>query len=517
MIPRPSRVWAITRRELQSELKGRRWLSVPALLVALLLPASMLPSGGLRPDVTFWVAGDVPAEVLTLENVVVTDHPSSLRFDASEPDVLHLTGTSLAPAIREALDARHPEAVVRVERRSAPSQFPRRGLLLALLAASGLTASIASSIGTERSRRTLTTLLAAAISPLEIVLGKLLAWGGLATFTTVLFTGVAVLRGVLDPGWWMLSVFLAPGATIALGLWSVRQAPDVVSATTTALRVMPLATMAGGITAAVIGETNPLLGSMVPLGGLICTAGEMWTLHPARDALVAAGSTLLATVAVVLHTASTLREDPDTTPPGIGWTAVPLPAALLLLSTFCTFVAPRLWGLAGNAAVTEDVTPDQGAWLLAAICLSTLVVVLLRQHRAGPVIAQPPPSARGVVGAFAAAGLLVAAGPWLAPLADGGSFTGVLAEAFQTGLIPSVGVPAALALIASEELLFRGVLAPRIGHGPAAAAWAIGKAPLDPIGAFLGGSAVGLVGRAGGPAATIAMRVAWFAGLAALS
>ncbi len=517
MIPRPSRVWAVTRRELQSELKGRRWISVPALLVALLLPASTLPSAELRRDRTFRVAGDVPAEVQALENVVVTDHHTSLRFDASDPDVLRLTGTSVAPAVREALDARYPEEVVRVERRSAPSQFPRRGLLLALLAASGLTASIASSIGTERSRRTLSTLLAAAITPLEIVLGKLLAWGGLATITTVLFTGVAVFRGVLDPGWWMLSVFLAPGATIALGLWSVRQSPDVVSATTTALRVMPMATMAGGITASVLGETNPLLGAMVPLGGLICTAGEMWTLHPARDALVAAGSTLLATAAVVLHTASTLREDPDTTPPGVGWTAVPLPAGLLLISTFCTFVAPRLWGLAGNAAVTEDVTPDQGAWLLTATCLATLAVLLLRQHRAGPSIVQPPPTVRALVGVVAGAGLLVAAGPWLAPLADGGSFTGVLAEAFQTGLVPSVGLPAAVALIASEELLFRGVLAPRIGHGPAAAAWAIGKAPLDPVGAFLGGTAVGLVGRVGGPVATTVMRVGWFAGLAALS
>ena len=83
-------------------------------------------------------------------------------------------------------------------------QQPRRGLLLALLAVSGLLAPIASSIGTERSQRTLGTLLAAAVTPLEIVLGKWLAWAGFATFSTGLFATMAL---AVKTYWYKLKSF----------------------------------------------------------------------------------------------------------------------------------------------------------------------------------------------------------------------------------------------------------------------------------------------------------------------
>ncbi len=512
-LPRPLRVLALTRRELQQDLKGRRWISVPALLVALLLPASFLRSTRPAFDQTLWVSGDVPAEILALDDVEVQDNHTSLRFDASDPDQLRITGPRLPKAAREALDRTHPEASVRIEPRLPPSQLPRRGLFLSLLAASGLTASIASSIGTERSRRTLGTLLAASITPLEIVLGKLTAWGGLATLSTLVFTVVAVLRGVLDPGWWMLPVAVTPGATVALGLWSVRHAPDVVSATTTALRVMPVIAMVAGIGAAALGVIDPLLGAMVPLGGVICTAGEMWTLEPARDALVATTSTVLATAAVVLHTAHTLREQPSPTRPGVGWTAVPVPAGLLVLTGFCTMVAPALWGLAGNPGVTEGVTPEMGTWALTAMLLATTTALALRHSGGRPFVELRRPGPKGWLGAAAGSAVLVVAAPALGLVAEGSSFLGVLASAFHTGFVPQVAWPAALALILAEELLFRGIMAPRMGHGPSAAAWALAKAPLDPVATLLSGVAVGTVGRTGGMIATVAMRLVWYVGL----
>jgi len=511
--PRPQRVIALTRRELQQDLKGRRWLSVPALLVLLLLPASVIPSARPTFNRTLLVHGDVPAEILAIDGVEVFDKHTSLRFDASDPDQLRITGPRLPSAAREALDRARPEATVRIERRLPPSQLPRRGLFLSLLAASGLTASIASSIGTERSRRTLGTLLAASITPLEIVLGKLVAWGGMATLSTVVFTAVALLRGVLDPGWWMLPVAVTPSATVALGLWSVRHAPDVVSATTTALRVMPVIAMVAGICAAALGVTDPLLGAMVPLGGAICTAGEMWTLEPARDALVATASTLLATVAVVLHTAHTLREQPSPPPPGVGWTAVPMPAGLLVLTGFCTMVAPALWGLAGNPRVTEGVTPEMGTWALTTTLLATAAALALRHADGRPFVDRRMPGLKGWLGAAVGAAALVAAAPALGLVAEGSSFVGVVASAFHTGFVPLVAWPAALALILSEELLFRGIIAPRMGHGPSAAAWALAKAPLDPVAALISGIAVGTVGRVGGMVATVAMRLVWYVAL----
>ncbi len=510
MMPRPRRILALTRRELAQDLKGRRWISVPALLVALLLPASTLPSTLRLPTQDTWVTGDVPAEVLTVDDVVVEDNFAALRFDGSDPAQLRITGPGMPRELRDTLDAVRPEGRVAIEQRRPPSQLPRRGLLLALLAASGLTASIASSIGTERSRRTLTTLLSAAITPLEIVLGKLIAWGGMATVSTLLFTGVALLRGVMEPGWWMLPVAVTPGVTVALGLWSVRSAPDVVSATTTALRVMPVVTMVAAVSATALGNTDPLLGALVPLGGVICTAGEMWTEHPARDALVASASALLAGLGFVLHTARTLTEHPASTPPDVGWTAVPAPAGLLLLTTFCTMVAPALWGLAGNAAVTADVTPESAA-LVAAGCMGVGFGALALRHTGGhPFLHLPVPPPLAWVGAAAGALFLAACDPILGLAADQSSLFGILAHGFHLALVPRVGAVAALALIASEELLFRGVLAPRMGHGPAAAAWAIAKAPLDPVAALLAGSAVGLVGRAGGAVASFVLRAAWW-------
>jgi hypothetical protein len=198
----------------------------------------------------------------------------------------------------------------------------------------------------------------------------------------------------------------------------------------------------------------------------------------------------------------------------VGWTAVPAPAGLLLLAGFCTMVAPSLWGLAGNPMVTEGVTPDMEAWVLTATLVATTAALALRHPGGRPFVTQPTPGLQAWLGAAAGSGMVIAMAPALAGVAGGTSFLGVLAAAFHTGFLPDVGWSAALGLIVAEEVLFRGVLAPRMGHGPSAAAWALAKAPLDPIAAVLSGLAVGTVGRVGGPVATIAMRLAWYAALA---
>lgn len=500
-------VIAVAWRDLRQELKGRQGLFVPGVLVALLLPTSLYD----RPEpvqANMPVTGDVPEAVLAIDHVVVRSKGRSLRFEQVD-DRIRITGPALPGPIREVLDQELPEGAVRIVDEAPTQQQPHRGLFLALIAASSLTGPVASSIGTERSRHTLTALLTAAITRLEIVVGKWLAWAGFGVASTLAFAGVALARDVIEPGTWLLALAAVPASLVALGLYVVRRASDVVGATATALRLQPAALMVTALGAFTLGELHPLLGAAVPIGGALIAAGDVWVGEVVRAPLVATASSLLFTAGLLALTARDLDESPRPAPLDGGWTGAVLAAAGAAVALWTPLVGPELWRQAGNPGLTEALSPTAGA-LGAASALIGWTLLRAGNHTTAWSsfldVQRPPPTAwaHAVVGGL----LLGLASQAFGGFADPGTLQGALAHRLDLALLPA-GLPlgGALALLVAEELFFRGVLPKQLGAGPASAAWAVVKAPLDPFGALVGGVTLGAVSARGGLLASLLARL----------
>ena len=159
---------------------------------------------------------------------------------------------------------------------SRTQKMPNRSILFALVAASVLTGAIAKSSLGERTNRTLQALLTAAITRMELVTGKWLAWAAYGATAASFATLLSLCVGTTVPGWWVLPLPLVPATTVALGLFMVRHATDRVSGATISLRMLPAVLSILAITAYFIGDYAPLLGAAVPLGGALITIGQVW-------------------------------------------------------------------------------------------------------------------------------------------------------------------------------------------------------------------------------------------------
>ena len=503
---RPRRVAAIAWRDLRGELKGRQGLFVPAVLVALMLPTSMY-----KPEVStpgfIDVVGEVPDDVLALPRIRRRETEYANHFSTLDDGTLEVTGINLDEGIRRVLDEQLPQGRVEVAWRLPARQAPHRGLLLALLAASSLTGPVSSAIGTERSRGTLTALLTAAVTRAEIVVGKWLAWGGFGLASTLAFTAVALWRDVVDPGMWLLSMSTVPLALTAFSLWVVRRASDVVGATATALRLQPAALMVSALTAWVLGDVNPVLGALVPLGGALLSAGDVWTEYTTLAPLLATGSTLTACAFFLFATARDLEEHASNPPLAAGWTGAAVAAGAGALALWSPIIGPELWRQAGNPGLTERLSIDVAA-LGAAAALGGWATLRALQHPGGPPLVDvrsPRPATWGLA-AVAGVVLGLAVGGFGA-MTDPTSMLGAISLRLQLTMIPTgVALPTATALIVTEELLFRGILARQTGVVPASTAWAVVKAPLDPFGAVVSGLLMGSISGAGGLLPSLACR-----------
>src|SRR6185295_15698155 len=115
------------------------------------------------------VAGPIP---FSLQGVVSEDEQSETRIVGSDP--IRIDGP-LPDDLRRGLDRNLGTPTVQV-RLTAPSLGAVRPVFVLLLAISLLTGPMSESLPAERSERTLEVMLSSAITRVELVLGKWLAW-----------------------------------------------------------------------------------------------------------------------------------------------------------------------------------------------------------------------------------------------------------------------------------------------------------------------------------------------------
>lgn len=486
---RPRRVAAIARLDLASELRGRGGWILPAVVTALLVPIAAAPApriADLAPPIP--VRGDVPAVVAALPRVVQRDDAGTVfrqvdgRIEVAGP---------VRSEVRAALDGDRP--AVRVVNVETPTRVPGRTLLLALISASGLTGAVASSIAGERTNRTLVALLTASVSPMEIVLGKWLAWGGLGTLGALAAAAGAVAGGRVESGWWMLAFPLVPLSLAAAGLWLVRTANDVVGGTATALRVLPTAVALLGIASWFVGRWSPELGATIPLGGALVAAGNTW--HHALPNLIATASTGAFVAFALWVTARDLEETP---PADAGEGSLAVHVALVAAIALGPTIGPLLWAPGGNPDLIDGLDPVAGR-VGSAMGLGLLAAIALARRPVAPL----RPAIPVLLGA-AVAGLLVAL------------VTGVLPTTALAPRLPQILPLGSAVLVAvGEELAFRTWLQRRAGTAVALGLWMLLRGFGDPIGTALLGLGATVASRKGGLGGAVLFRVAAAAGAGA--
>ncbi|MEN0061938.1 MAG: hypothetical protein AAGA48_07275 [Myxococcota bacterium] len=504
---RLNRIWAIARRDWRTELKGPQGAWLPIVMAALLVPSSAapLPRQIVATEASVMtVSGDVPPEVVALRDTVRPVRRGQLHFD-QRGDVLYTRGEDPPMKVREILD-RYDGVEVSLERFDPGYVFPGRSMLFALISASTLTGAISASIGGERSNHTLVSLMAAAVSRLEIVLGKLVAWGGLGAFTSLGAAILAIVLGSLQAGAWLLPMPFVPIATAALGLWLVRRATDVIAASTTLIRVLPVLLVTTGLFAWLLGNTHPLLGAVVPIGGALIASGDTWA--GVMAPFVATLSAVAFTAFCVVGTAREL-ESPSTETPlvqqGLGL------GALVASTWWLPVLTPLLWAEAGNFKVTQQIPVEAGIFAGALSFLLFVMVAMGRSGRplydvglAGPLVTPR----RIALGLLATPFVVLAtwnAGVWL--VAPEAGFLRTAAERLATNAFPVTPFALAALLIVSEELLFRGWLARRLTPIGAGAVYVLVKAPFDPLGGVTMATILGAVGASTGPLGSMAARL----------
>ncbi|MCA9567406.1 MAG: hypothetical protein KC656_06165 [Myxococcales bacterium] len=488
-------VLAIAARDLRSELKGRAGLGLPIVSLALLLPIAII---GRAPEAldAIPVRGEVPERVLAVPGVVQGDAGTGFR----QVDGVELVfAYRVLPELRAALDDGHPAVVV--EELHPPTRIPGRTLLLALVSASTLTGAVSGSIGGERARHTLQALLSAAVTRMEIVLGKWLAWTGFGSVGALTASAAALASGRVDPGAWLLAMPVVPGLTVALGLWLVRRTEDVVAGTSVSLRVMPAVLGGTGLLAWMLASFTDLGAALVPLGGALMVAGDLWSGQPVYSA-VALVTSAVTTALLLSGTARDLEEHPTPREPhGVRpWAAIP-DGALAAALWASLLPGPVLWGWAGNPQMTALLHPWRGLVAGSVMLLTMGVIRFVRAHdpRMLPRVGRPALTtlaAAGVVWASWHLPGLPVQNPWLVEAA----------ARLDLGLAP-VSLAAPLVLVA-QELWFRGWLQARAGLVPAALAFTVAIAPLDPLAGLVTGLALGWVAREGVLPALVARSIA---------
>jgi len=498
---RPDRVIAIAQRDLAQELKGRRGWVLPAIMAGLLLPVSgaPLPSvqrGMQAPRVT--VSGEVPPEVVALEEVELIPEGGSLLFSRAPGGPLVLSGSSIPAAVRDTLDAGEPTVTLHPVTRTI--RVPNRSLLFALISASTLTGAISASIAGERTHRTLGTLLTAAITRAELVAGKVMAWGGLGALTSLIAAAVSIALGRLEAGWWLLPLPTVSIATVALGLFLVRRASDLVGGTTVTLRVLPAVLAGTGIASTLVGMSYPVVGAAIPLGGALLTAGSTWGGSPSL-AILSAASTLALTGVCLFFTARDLEEHPGRSGRQ-PWSAAVLGATLMAGALWwIPFGMPTLWGVAGNTTLATQL-PIRASAIAGLLGLGLMIGVQASRAR-DPIVAlslhRPRTPLWGWIAVVGVALACAAASSQLLPLPESPALARVRLR-LADGLLPLWAGPTWVILsILVHELLFRGWIQ-RIG-GPVVSvlAWTAVMTPLDPLHGLLTGSLLAaLTVRAGG-------------------
>lgn len=511
-MPRLRRVLAVARRDLSIELGGRRGWLLPVIALGILLPAAAAPT---MPDDPMKrgriaVQGDVPPEVEALERIEVNPELALLDFEAPRPGKPFLIhGYFLPDEVRQTMDKLYPPIRTQVVEPDLV-RLPDRSLFLSLVAASVLTGAISQSIPGERTHRTLETLLVAGISRMELVLGKFTAWAGFGAVASLLSAAVAILLGRQEGGWWVVPTPMVSAGTVALGLWLVRRANDVVGGATVALRVLPATLMAAGVLAWFIGGWYPLIGAAVPLGGALIAAGSFWPgpLPP----LIATASTAVASGALLLATARDL-DRPETAHERSHLGEIVVTVGLAALCWWGALLSPIIWIIGGNADLLSSLPVHAGVMAGSAGLGLLALVHAGRSTEPAETVGLTIPAGAGL--AAAALGLLLAPEAAAAgvPLSDAAGQALVRLQASQGA---AVGWGVAATAIVAQTLLLQGWLQRHAGPWVAGLATAALLGPHDPLRALaVAGLLTGatVLGR-GSVAPALLARLAMVAGAA---
>ncbi len=499
---RPRTLIAIARRDLSHELRGRRGYLLIGITLFLLLPITTAPKGGdgpqrrrewRPPTRTITVRGDIPERVLALDHIRPVPKNAYIDMMAEPGGPLVVRGQRIPPSLRNALDDGEPS--VRFQRVWFNRSLPERSLFLGLISAAVLTGAVSESIGGERSRRTLETLLTAAITRWELVAGKWLAWAGYGAGSAMLCALFMVLTGRQEIGWWLLPLPTIAGSTVAVGMYVNRKVRDVVTGATVSLRWMPLVLSGTALLAWFVGNRIPLLGAAVPLGGALMAAGNMF--EGALAPIVATVSTSLTTVLLLHGTARDLAQEVGEEDDGPNPFIVAAGAtAIAALASWPALLAPMLWAPAGNYAVTESLNPASGV-LAAGLGMLLLAAVRgLRSPYPRDEVGLHAPTRLDswALGAFAGAVLaLSASASGLVPLPETAALAEMRIRLAAASEPMWTGPVTALAVVLGQEMLFRGWIQKHAGPWLAILAWTLVMCPLDPVRGLLVGGVLSLV------------------------
>lgn len=486
---RPGRVAAVAARELARTSSGRRGWGLLVFSLALLLPAGALRMPGAGPDPRPVVQGEVPEP---LREAVVVAPVAATTLVRGPPLVVRTR--SLAPALREALAEVEPVPAVRLALQPLALRLPGRALLVALLAISMLTGPLAETLPGEREARTLEVLLSTSVSRLELVAGKWLAWTGAASAVGLLAGVGGMWSGAIPPGAWVVAMPAALGVAVALGLWLVRGAGDLVGGAAVPMRVLPVVAVGSVALSWWLGATSPLLGAAVPLGGALAAASGL--LPGAGSPLVAVASSLAASGLLLWATAGSLDRQgvrPRERDGGV--------AGTLLVGALAWWLAVAGPGVFALGGTTEVLAPPMASVAAGGLLLLLVgAVALAREGRA------PTWGRHGWVGLLAGAPLALmgrgeAQGPLWSRLADAQAPEGL----------------AAVLVVVGQDLYFRGVLQRRLGLWAALAAWVLVACPADPLRGAVAGLVLGLLQARFGLGAALAAHAAWLLASAAVT
>lgn len=493
---RPSRIWAVTQRDLALQMKGSRGLLIPLVLAGLLLPIAVYPTRGDEkpPPPTFFVGGKVPEAVLALPTVKRGEHGVDAEFFAPTAEKpLTVRARGIDPEIREVLDGDDPKAVS-ITHVFPPFIIPERGLLLALITASIIAGTVAEALPGERARKTLESLLTAGITRAELIVGKWLAWGGLGSVAVGIAGSLAVVLGRTPIGSWLVPMLLVPPCTIAIGFWLVRRSSDVVGGATVSVRVLPALVGAAAIVAWLAGNVHPWLGAAIPLGGALLAAGVSWA-----DPLCALIATLATGAATVAMLALTIRDlegnasgrEPAATNAQMGVALIAAAAA----GWWMPVVGPVLWATGGNPHFEQDLPAGVGMRAGTSVLAVTAVVFAFAAQN--PALIYRWKRAGWVDGlAATVAGVLLAGFGSIAairPVFEHPAITDA-AQRLTTAEDPPLSVSMHIAVVA-QELLFRGALPQLVGPWVAGVAWIAVFYPYDPLMGLLSGILLGVLAQ----------------------
>ncbi len=497
---RITRVLAIASRDWAIELNGRRGLLMVAVALLLLLPIAAAPeaSGSVLQARKIRVAGELPPPVAALEQVVVDLRRPAVTFTPPSADNLgqwQLSGAAMPDEIRAAMEGLpspvHTEVLDPVD-----LPIPKRSLLIALLAASMLTGALGQTLPGERAARTLEALMLASITRAELIAGKWFAWSLYGATMALLGVATAVGLGRQALGPWMLTVPMVPVGTVALGLWLLRRAPDVVGGATVAIRVLPAALTLLGLVAYALGQVSPWLGAALPLGGALVASGDTWA--GVGPPVLAALSTLALSATLLVATARDL-DRPYAPLDGHDLAAAWMLAAVAIAGHLAAVIGPTAWKASGNTDLSAYLDPVAGVRASTFVLALLLLVQLARNPRPELELRLFPAAFRPWAMATVVGALLVVARPastlWQAgagPIVDDARER--LRLAFWVG---EGDVLFALSAIVVQELMIRGVLKRRLGPWAAGALHVAMLAPLNPIAGVVAALLLGVLAEAG--------------------